>query len=428
MSTPGRGWKGARAVTNPNDPQLESWVAVAQNSDFPIQNLPFGMFTTSLDAEPRVGVAIGEYVLDLVAVAGVGVMNFPSETMLRGSLNELFGFGVSAVRQRVSELLTSGNEELAGVADRGLVGQSEVELVLPFEIGDYVDFYSSEQHARNLGRLFRPDDEPLMPNWKHLPVGYHGRASTVTVSGTPVRRPLGQRAGVDGPTFGPSERLDIELEVGFFTSAATGLGTSVAIDDAESHIGGLVLVNDWSARDLQAWEYRPLGPFLGKSFHTTISPWVVTLDALEPFREPGPVQDPAPLGYLRGGDHRALSIDLSVELNGHRIGGTNFRDMYWTMAQQLTHASSNGTAIQTGDLYASGTVSGAEPGQYGSLIEMSGNAAEPFELPDGTVRTFLANSDSVVLRGTCSAPGAVTIGFGECAGVILPARALEMNT
>lgn len=415
-------------MINPNDPRLESWVAVPENSDFPIQNLPFGMFVAAEDPTPRVGVAIGEQVLDLAAVASAGVMNFPTATMLRGSLNELFRFGVSPVRQRVSELLTSGNEELAGLPVRGLVPQSEAEFVLPFEIGDYVDFYSSEQHARNLGRMFRPDDDPLMPNWKHLPVGYHGRASTVSVSGTPVRRPLGQLAGVDGPTFGPSERLDIELEVGFFTSSDSTLGSSIGIDDAESHIGGVVLVNDWSARDIQAWEYRPLGPFLGKSFHTSVSPWVVTLDALEPFREPGPIQDPVPLEYLQGAAHRALSIDLSVELNGHLIGGTNFRDMYWTMAQQLAHAASNGTAIRAGDLYASGTVSGDGAAQYGSLIEMSQNGAHPFELPDGTERTFLADGDSVVLRGTCSAPGAITIGFGECAGVILPARALEMHT
>jgi len=403
-----------------NDRALRSWLTVAETSEFPIQNLPFGMFTTADDPVPRAGVAIGDHIVDLVAVHQSGVMRLPSEEMLRGSLNELFEFGVGPVRQRVSELLTAGNKELERAANRAITSQAGARMQLPFAVGDYVDFYSSEQHATNVGRMFRPDDPPLLPNWKHLPIGYHGRASTVVPSGTPVLRPSGQRLGPDGPSFGPSARLDIELEVGFFTSRSTELGSTVRVDNAHDFIGGLVLVNDWSARDLQAWEYRPLGPFLGKSFATSISPWVVTMEALAPFWVDAPPQDPAPLPYLAAEPNRALDLQLEVELNGVVICRTGFKDMYWTMAQQLAHAASNGTALRSGDLYASGTVSGTEPDELGSLLEMSWNGARQIDLGNGETRTFLEDGDTVTIRGWCQLDHGPRIGFGECTGTVLP--------
>jgi fumarylacetoacetase len=294
-------------------------------------------------------------------------------------------------------------------------------MILPIDIGDYVDFYSSIEHATNVGRMFRPDDPPLLPNWRHLPVGYHGRASSILVSGAPVVRPHGQRRGAAGPTFGPSQRLDIELEVGFLTGAANRLGTPLPIGQAEDHIFGICLINDWSARDIQAWEYQPLGPYLGKSFATTMSPWVVTLDALAPYRVAAPYQDPAPLPYLVSDSNAALDLNLEIKLNGDVISRTSFRNMYWTMAQQLAHAASNGTNIRAGDLYGSGTVSGPSRGSLGSLLELSWNATIDIELSDGSTRTFLEDGDTVVLRGWCQAEGYARIGFGECAGTVLPA-------
>ncbi len=408
-----------------NDPGLRSWLQVAPESDFPIQNLPFGMFTTAADPVPRAGVAIGDHIVDLTAIHGSGVMRFPSAEMLRGSLNALFEFGIGPVRQRLSELLTQGNNELAAVPNRGIIAVAGATMHLPFAVGDYVDFYSSEQHATNVGRMFRPDDPPLLPNWKHVPIGYHGRASTVIVSGTPLRRPCGQRPGPDGPTFGPSRRLDIELEVGFFTSAPTELGSTVPVDQALGFIGGIVLVNDWSARDIQAWEYRPLGPFLGKSFATSVSPWVVTTEALAPFMVEAPAQDPLPLPYLRPERNLALDLHLQVELNGTVISQARFKEMYWTMAQQLAHAASNGTALRCGDLYASGTVSGSDPASYGSLLELSWNGERPIQLADGNARTFLEDGDTVRIVGWCQGEHGPRIGFGECVGTVLPAHQTE---
>lgn len=404
-----------------NDPALRSWLTVAPQSDFPIQNLPFAMFTTGDEEVPRAGVAIGDHILDLVAVHRSGVMSFPAEEMLLGSLNALFEFGIGPVRRRVSELLTAGNKELSNAPNRGIVTRAAATMHMPFVVGDYVDFYSSEQHATNVGRMFRPDDPPLLPNWKHMPIAYHGRASTVAVSGTPVRRPNGQRPGPDGPTFGPSQRLDIELEVGFFTNGATGIGSTIPVNQAAAHIGGVVLVNDWSARDIQAWEYRPLGPFLGKSFLTSVSPWVVTMEALAPFMVPAAPQEPEPLDYLAAEPNLGLDLDLQVELNGTVIATTNFKDMYWTMSQQLAHAASNGTAIRTGDLYASGTVSGPTENSFGSLLELSWNGSRPIKLDDGSQRTFLEDGDTVRLTGWCQTASGPRIGFGECVGTVLPA-------
>jgi fumarylacetoacetase len=404
------------------DPQLVSWVPVPADSDFPIQNLPFGVFRTD---RTRVGVAIGDQILDLAAVQAGGWLNdldLPHDVFAQATLNQFIELGQDrwqAVRGEISALLTAGDRRLA--ADRYLFAQADAEMILPIDIGDYVDFYSSIEHATNVGQMFRPDDPPLLPNWRHLPVGYHGRASSIVVSGTPVVRPHGQRRGPAGPTFGPSQRLDIELEVGFVTGTANRLGTPLPIGRAEENIFGVCLVNDWSARDIQAWEYQPLGPYLGKSFATTMSPWVVTLDALAPYRVAPPDQDPAPLPHLVSDSDAALDLNLEIELNGDIISQTSFRDMYWTMAQQLTHAASNGTNIRAGDLYGSGTVSGPTRDSLGSLLELSWNATRTIELSDGSTRTFLEDGDTVVLRGWCRAEGYARIGFGECAGTVLPA-------
>jgi fumarylacetoacetase len=413
------------------DPTLRTWVEVAEDSQFPIQNLPFGVFARP-QQEPRMGVRIGELVLDLASIAelfeGTGV---PRAALVSANLNPLLNAGRTAwraLRARISELLavsTAEPQDRPAVA-RALVPVGEVEMLVPLHPGDYVDFYSSLQHATNLGRMFRPDGDPLLANWRHLPIGYHGRSSSVVVSGTPIRRPAGQRKPGDGPPqWGPSQRLDIELEVGFVTGPANDLGQSIGVDGAEEHIFGLLLVNDWSARDIQAWEYQPLGPFLGKSFATSVAPWVVMLDALEPYRVEAPDQDPPVLPYLRERTRRGLDLHLEVALatvsspEPTVISRTNFRDMYWTMAQQLAHASSNGAPVRAGDLYASGTVSGSEAGTFGSLIELTANGTRPISLPGGETRAFLEDGDTAFLRGVCRRDGLPPIGFGEVTGTIV---------
>lgn len=404
------------------NPALRSWVPVSEGSDFPIQNLPFGVFRSSPSERGRIGVAIGDSILDLQAVHEVGVMRLRDSEATADVLNPLLAERgrLAEIRGRVSQLLTEGNGEVAGVRDRVLVSRDDVELLIPIAVGDYVDFYSSEQHARNVGRMFRPDGPPLLPNWKHVPIGYHGRSSTVVVSGTAIRRPEGQTKPRDGPpVFGPTTRLDFEMEVGFVTCGGNVLGSPIPVGTAESHIAGLVLVNDWSARDLQGWEYQPLGPFLGKSFATTISPWLVTLEALAPYRLPAPLQDPQPLPYLQAEPNMGLDLNLEVELNGTVISRMSFGDMYWTMGQQLAHVASNGSIVRPGDLFASGTVSGAEPGEYGSLLELSWNGTKPFVVGDSDTRTYLEDGDTVVLRGHCD-NGGVRVGFGACEGTIVP--------
>jgi fumarylacetoacetase len=418
------------------DPRLDSWVPVAAESDFPIQNLPFGVFVRS-GGIPRIGVAIGEMVLDCRAASERGVFDDCCERELLGAplLNPLLAAGRpawEALRERLCDLLrVDGDPRLreAG-ADNFLVPRRAVELRVPMEVGDYVDFYSSIEHATNLGRLFRPNAEPLLPNWRWLPVGYQGRSSSIVVDGTPVRRPSGQRKPPDAaaPRFGPSGRLDIELEMGFVTGPGNSIGVPIHAGDAADHIFGLLLVNDWSARDIQAWEYQPLGPFLGKSFATTISPWIVTLDALEPFRVDGPSQIPEPLEYLRVDGAWAYAIDLAVDLQTARmrdegaapatISQTTFRTMYWNVAQQLAHATVNGAVARPGDLFASGTISGSEPGTQGSLIELTWNGERPLELPDGERRGFLDDGDEITLRGWCERPGFRRIGFGTARGRI----------
>jgi fumarylacetoacetase len=327
-------------------------------------------------------------------------------------LNPLLALGRtawSALRSTVQELLSAERVEPVPLA--------ELEVRLPLAIGDYIDFYSSIEHATNLGRMFRPDAEPLLPNWRHLPVGYHGRAQSVVASGTPVRRPSGQLPPAEpggAPRFGPSRLLDIELELGFVTGAP---GSRIATDRAAEHVFGFLLVNDWSARDIQRWEYQPLGPFLGKSFATSVSPWVVPLEALEPYLVSAPPQDPPPFPYLRTTGDWALDVDLEIELGGTVVSRTNARGLYWTFPQQLAHATVNGASARPGDLYASGTISGAEPGTYGSLIELTWGGRDPLRLADGSERTFLQDGDTVVLRGWCGD----RVSFGEVRGTILPA-------
>lgn len=422
-------------------PELQSWVEVAGDSDFPIQNLPLGAFARDGSGEPRIGMAIGEHILDLRAVAERGLLDDACDRRLleRPTLNALFAAGreaATALRLRVSALLRrDGNPALRDAgADALLVARRDARMHLPLEIGDYVDFYSSLEHATNLGRIFRPDAEPLLPNWRWMPIGYHGRSATVVIDDTPIVRPSGQRKLPDAPVpeFGPTAMLDIELEVGFFTGRANALGVPIRAGEAFDHIAGLVLVNDWSARDIQAWEYQPLGPFLGKSFATTISPWVVTLDALEPFRAANPPQEPPPLEYLRtAGAPAGYDIGLSIEIQtprmrdagraAHAISRGNFKGMYWNMAQQLAHATVNGAVARPGDLFASGTISGSQADSYGSLIELTWRGRDPIRLPDGETRAFLADGDEVTLRGWCEKPGARRIGFGRARGRIVPA-------
>jgi fumarylacetoacetase len=419
-----------------NDAALESWIPVDRQSDFPVQNLPLGVFDAG--SGPRIGTIVGERVLDLHAIAQTGILDAACDrTLLTApALNPLFGAGrpaVTALRERLSALLVAYGDDALRERDLDalLLDRKQVRMQLPCAIGDYVDFYSSLEHATNLGRLFRPDGDPLLPNWRWIPIGYHGRSATIVVDGTPIARPRGQRkaASADAPAFGPSTMLDIELEVGFFTGVPNAPGRPIAVRDALDHVAGFVLVNDWSARDIQAWEYQPLGPFLGKSFATTISPWVVTLDALEPFRVAGPPQEPQPLDYLRDGERGAYDVHLAVELSTEAmrmrglapsvVSRTNFGGMYWSAAQQLAHATSNGALTRPGDLFASGTISGTTPDSYGSFIELTWRGQRPIELGDGEKRAFLEDGDQVTLRGWCEKPGARRIGFGGASGVIV---------
>ena len=417
-----------------HDLGLRSFVPVDPAGDFPIQNLPFGVFRPRSGGPARCGVAIGEMVLDLALLERRGLLETaPGGVFDRGALNGYLSLGREAWRRTrltLSRLLAEDEPRLrddAPLRREVLLPAAEVTMELPCEVGDYTDFYSSREHASNLGALFRGRENPLLPNWLHLPVAYHGRASSLVVSGTPVRRPCGQTRPDEAapPVFGPSRSLDFELEVGFFLGPGNPLGEPVPVDEAEERIFGFVLVNDWSARDIQRWEYQPLGPFLGKNFATTLSPWVVTMEALEPFRCPGPEQDPAPLPYLRRGGDRAVDIRLEAWLRTphltapHRICRTNFRHLYWDIAQQLAHHTSGGCNLRPGDLLASGTISGPTADSWGSLIELTSGGRQPLTLPGGESRTFLADGDSLVLRGWCEGEGR-RIGFGEAAGVILP--------
>jgi fumarylacetoacetase len=421
------------------DPSLSSFIEVDADHPFPLQNLPYGVFRPTPGSPPRVGVAIGDHVLDCAALHDAGVFEHPALQDARpfasATLNDFFALGRdawTAARTRIHDLLRADTETLRDEPDlraRSLHAQDEVEMLLPVDVGDYTDFYSSEHHARNVGTMFRGPENALQPNWKHLPVGYHGRASSVVLSGAEIRRPCGQTRPDDDapPVYGPTNLLDFELEMGFFVGPGNPLGEPIAIDDTGDHIFGMVLVNDWSARDIQGWEYVPLGPFLGKSFATTISPWVVPMDALRPFRVAPPEQDPEPLDYLQGDGDAAYDIQLNVGLQTpsmdapHTVCETNFRMMYWTMRQQLAHHTVNGCNARPGDLLASGTISGPTEDSYGSMLELSWRGSDPVALPNGETRTFLEDGDRVVMSGHAQGDG-YRIGFGTAEGTVLPAH------
>ena len=441
------------ALDQTHDSKAQSWVESANTvgSDFPIQNLPFGVFRRrDAGAEPRVGVAIGDGILDLAGLRSEGLLaqdraavglRLAADACASKSLNALMALGTDprrTLRERLHAMLrpdAPASDRQA--ASRHLIAQAEVDMLLPAAVGDYTDFYASIFHATNVGRLFRPDN-PLLPNYKFIPIGYHGRASSLVPTGTPVRRPSGQtREGDAEPKFGPTQALDYELELGFFVSAGNRLGENIPIGEAEEHIFGICLVNDWSARDMQAWEYQPLGPFLAKSFATSLSPWVVTMEALAPFRAPAFARaegDPAPLPYLFDQDDRekgGLDLWLQVSLLSVRmreagiapvvLGRSNFHDLYWTMAQMLTHHASNGCSLRAGDLLASGTVSGADKTARGCLLELTARGQNPVTLPTGEQRKFLEDGDEIILQGFCERDGFRRIGLGSCRGTVLPA-------
>jgi len=431
-----------------HDPALRSWVALANQpgGDFPIQNLPFAVFRRRGSGTAfRGGVAIGDQVLDLAAVADGAVFDGEAHAAVQAGaqdkLNALMARGPkawSALRAALSRALREGAKERDRL-QACLVPQAEAEYDVPARIGDFTDFYTSVHHATNIGKQFRPDN-PLLPNYKWVPIGYHGRASSIGVSGQAVRRPVGQTmaGGAAQPTLGPCQRLDIELELGVFVGTGNALGESIAITEAEEHVFGLCLLNDWSARDIQAWEYQPLGPFLSKNFATTISPWIVTLEALAPYRVPfeRSADDPQPLAYLDSeANRRQGSIDIQLQVGLQTpmmraaaepdapICRTSYRHAYWTVAQMVTHHTVGGCNLQPGDLFGSGTLSGPTLDQAGALIELTSGGKHPLQLPNGEQRVYLEDDDTVVIRGWCERAGAVRIGFGQCAATLLPARA-----
>ncbi len=419
-----------------NNPSRESWINVPENNDFPMQNIPFGVFLTRDDII-TIGTRIGNTAIDLGALHQLGYfkgIELTDDIFLQDTLNDFIADGRKTwrlVRNRISDIFLKGNHELQNnIAhrDKILFKMEEIEMQLPIEVGDYTDFYASKEHATNVGSLFRDPENALLPNWLHIPIGYHGRSSSIIPSGTPVHRPVGQtKPTLEGgkPGFGPSKALDFELEMAFITTDANDLGKRVKLEEAEDYIFGLVQFNDWSARDIQAWEYVPLGPFLGKSFASTISPWIVTLDALEPFRTDGPLQDPAPLPYLTQGG--SMNFDINLEVGIQPEGGeetlmakSNFKYMYWSMAQQLTHQTLNGCNVRSGDMMGSGTISGPTKDSYGSMLELTWRGQNPVTLKDGTERKFINDGDNVKMRAYCEKDG-LRIGFGNCDGKVLPA-------
>ncbi len=421
-----------------NDPNRKSWLPVPPDSDFPIQNIPFGVFLTRDDVI-TIGTRIGDTAIDLGAMHQLGYFRdipLTDDIFLQDTLNDFISDGKKTwrlVRNRIAEVFDLRNRELQEQEDHRkiiLFDLDEIEMQLPVHIGDYTDFYSSKEHATNVGRMFRDPEKALLPNWLHLPVGYHGRSSTIIPSGTPVRRPHGQLLpkGAESPVFGPSAQVDFELEMAFVTTDANLLGEPIPIAEAEDYIFGLVLFNDWSARDIQKWEYVPLGPFLAKNFASSISPWIVTLDALEPFRTHSPRQEPQPLPYLRQEGKRTFDICLEVELipeNGPAatVCRSNFKYLYWTMAQQLAHHTINGCKVNSGDMMGTGTISGPTEDSYGSMLELAWAGSRPLQLPGGQSRTFIADYDTVVLRGYCK-KNDLRIGFGEVRSQLLPAQNL----
>jgi fumarylacetoacetase len=419
-------------MTHTNDPALRSFIPVDPTSDFPIQNLPYGVFSTSALSAPRIGVAIGDYVLDLWQLAQDCRIDVVDPGVFAASaLNPFMALGPkvwSRTRVRISQLLRHDHPELRDnekLRKRALVPMADVTLHMPFTVAGYTDFYSSKEHATNVGVMFRGKDNALQPNWLHMPIGYNGRASTVVVSGTRVRRPRGQLKppSAEVPSFGPCKRLDFELEMGVVVGQPSPIGEMLSEKQAEEMIFGFVMLNDWSARDIQQWEYVPLGPFQAKAFATSISPWIVTREALEPFRLQGPAQDPVPLPYLQQAQPNNYDLELDVGLRAApmneaaTICRTNFKYMYWSSVQQLVHHASSGCAMNVGDLLGSGTISGPDKQQRGSLLEISWNGSEPVELASGIVRTFLEDGDSLVMRGWCQGDG-YRVGFGEVEGTI----------
>ncbi|MDR9487728.1 fumarylacetoacetase [Salibacter sp.] len=419
-----------------NNPNRTSWVDVPENSDFPIQNLPFGIFSTT-EKDARVGVALGGHIIDMYELASRGYLSDiikDAEVFNQAKLNPFMKLGrdtVRAVRNELANIFDSNNAKLESNDDDKaaiLVKQSSASMHMPVQVGDYTDFYSSKEHATNVGKMFRDPDNALLPNWLHIPVGYHGRASSIVVSGTPVHRPKGQTKPdpEQPPVFGPSKRVDFELEMAFVTYDGKALGDSISSDEAEDYIFGMCLFNDWSARDMQKWEYVPLGPFLAKSFASSVSPWIVTMDALEPFRCAGPQQDPEPLPYLKTkGDH---SFDINLEVgiktdntDETKLTHSNFKYMYWSMAQQLTHHTVNGCNIRVGDMMASGTISGKDSDEFGSMLELTWAGKNPIKLPDGSERKFIEDGDTVIMRGYSKKDG-IRIGFGEVRSKVLPAK------
>ncbi len=424
------------ATVNPNDPKLKSFIQIAKDSHFSIQNLPYGVFTTPANYTPRVGVAIGDQVLDLAVLEQANVLDVvPGERLFnRPTLNALIERGPDAwrrARESISDLLRQENPRLrddSRLRARAFAPLSAARMLLPLAIPGYTDFYSSKEHATNVGSMFRDPQHALLPNWLHVPIAYNGRASSIVVSGTPVNRPNGQMKRADSarPVFGACRNLDFELEMAFIVGVGNALGEPIPVASASDHVFGMVLMNDWSARDIQQWEYIPLGPFNSKSFATSISPWVVTMAALEPFRVPGPAQDPQPMAYLETTGPQAYDIHLEAMLihagkSATTLSRTNFKGMYWSVVQQLAHHTVSGCNTRVGDLMGSGTISGATPDSFGSLLELTSNGTRPLKLVDGSERRFLEDDDEVVLTGWAQGKD-YRVGFGEVRGRIVAAR------
>lgn len=419
-----------------NDPSLTSWIEVPENSDFPIQNLPFGIFKTG-QLSPRVGSRIGNKIIDLKSLFVLGYLKnlpFTVEDFDSNALNALMKHGKKAtsdLRNRLSKLFSSHNSDLQNNThhvEQVLIDERDVEMLLPVQVGDYTDFYSSRDHATNVGTMFRDPNNALLPNWLWIPVGYHGRASSIIPSGVPIHRPKGQQkpSEDEDPVFGPCKLLDFELEMAFVTFDGKPLGDSITTSEAKDYIFGMCIMNDWSARDIQKWEYVPLGPFLAKSFASSISPWIVTMDALEPYSIEGPKQDPEVLPYLKyeGKHHYDIQLEVGIVPENNQettVCKSNYKHMYWNMVQQLTHHSVNGCNIRCGDMMASGTISGPTPDSFGSMLEISWRGSKPVAMKDGSERKFIQDNDTVVMRGYCEKDG-IRIGFGEVTTKVLPAK------
>lgn len=418
-----------------NDPNRKSWILVPENSDFPIQNIPFGVFITK-NNDITIGSRIGNTTIDMGALQRLGYfegIELTDDMFMQDTLNDFISDGKKTwrlVRNRLAELFDAENPTLRDNEkhrDIILFDIADVEMLLPVQIGDYTDFYSSKEHATNVGKMFRDPENALLPNWLHIPVGYHGRSSTIVPSGVPVRRPNGQTlpAGETQPVFGPSRLVDFELETAFITTDANLMGEPIPVGEAEDYIFGMVLFNDWSARDIQKWEYVPLGPFLAKNFASSISPWIVTLDALEPFRVKSPEQNPKPFPYLQQSGEHAYDINLQVAIQPEDkeetvVSNSNFKYMYWTMAQQLAHHTVNGCRVNSGDMMGSGTISGPTEDSFGSMLELTWGGKNPVKMNDGSERKFINDNDTVIIRGYCE-NNEVRIGFGECSSKLLPA-------